>query len=129
DIDVARLGDQMIQPLERHLDDVVVGIIGNADQRQPLRFDLIAKAERGDLDFGLFAFEHGGDAIEETAPLLFLELAGGHGKSPIGTRRGIAVEHAPPVLIANEPTTALSAIWLKKILGLGIVQSSRSSPR
>src|SRR5262249_56322875 len=46
-----------------------------------------------------------------------------------GTRRGIAVEHALPVLIANEPTTALSAIRLKKILGLGIVQSSRSSPR
>src|SRR5262249_56205438 len=46
-----------------------------------------------------------------------------------GTRRGIAVEHALPVLITNEPTTALSAIRLKKILGLGIVQSSRSSPR
>ena len=39
------------------------------------------------------------------------------------------MEHAPPVLIANEPTTALSAIRLKKILGLGIVQSSRFSPR
>src|SRR5262249_34811774 len=46
-----------------------------------------------------------------------------------GTRRGMAVEHARLVLIANEPITALSAIWLKKILGLGIVQSSRSSPR
>ena len=73
----------MIQPFERDLDDVVVGIIGNAEQRQPLRFDLIAKPERGDLDFGLLAFERGGDAIEERAPLLFLELAGGHGKSPI----------------------------------------------
>ena len=39
------------------------------------------------------------------------------------------MEHASPVLIANEPTTALSAIWLKKILGLGIVQSSGFSPR
>ena len=39
------------------------------------------------------------------------------------------MEHAPPVLIANEPTTSLSAIWLEKILGLGIVQSSRFSPR
>src|SRR6516165_5661301 len=46
-----------------------------------------------------------------------------------GTRRGIAVEYAPPVLIANEPTTSLSAIRLEKILGLGIVQSSRFSPR
>ncbi len=39
DVDVARLLDQMIQSLERHLDDVIVGIVGNADQRQPLRFD------------------------------------------------------------------------------------------
>src|SRR5215471_14827392 len=82
-IDVAWLGNQMIQCLERHLDDVVVGIVGNAEQRQPLRFDLIAKAQRGDLDFGLFAFERGRDAIEERAPLLFVELAGGHGESPI----------------------------------------------
>src|SRR5262245_56617008 len=73
----------MIQSLERHLDDVVSGIIGNAEQGQPLRLDLIAKAERGDLDIGLLAFERGGDAIEETAPLLFVELASGHGKSPI----------------------------------------------
>src|SRR5262249_6766334 len=79
DIDVARLGDQMVQSLERHLDEVVIGIIGNAEQRQPLRFDLSAKAQRGDLDFGLLAFERGGDTIEETAPLLLVELAGGHG--------------------------------------------------
>src|SRR5262249_49252285 len=73
----------MIQSLERHLDDVIVGIISNAEQRQPLRLDLIAKAQQRDLDFGLLAFERGGHAIKETAPLLFLELAGGHGKSPI----------------------------------------------
>jgi len=63
DVDVARLGDQMIQSLERHLDDVIVGIVGNAEQRQPLRFDLIAKAQRSDFDFGLFAFERARDAI------------------------------------------------------------------
>src|SRR6516165_5709904 len=57
DVDVARLGNQMIQSFERDLDDVVVGIISNAEQRQPLRFDLIAKPERGDLDFGFLAFE------------------------------------------------------------------------
>src|SRR5262245_44312491 len=83
DIDVARLGDQMIQSLERHLDDVIVAIIGNAEQRQPLRLELIAKAERGDPELCLLAFEHGRDAIEERAPLLLVELAGGHGESPI----------------------------------------------
>ena len=31
DIDVAGLGDQMIQAFERDLDDVIVGIVGNAD--------------------------------------------------------------------------------------------------
>src|SRR5260370_4855690 len=73
----------MIQSLERHLDDVIVGIVGNAEQRQPLRFDLIAKAQRSDFDFGLFAFERARDAIEERAPLLLVELAGGDDKSPI----------------------------------------------
>src|SRR5262245_66429066 len=48
DIDVARLGDQMIQSLERHLDDVIVGIVGNAEQREPLRLDLTAEAPRGE---------------------------------------------------------------------------------
>src|SRR6266446_10669426 len=72
DIDIARLGNQMIQSLERHLDDVIVGIVGNSEQRQPLRFDLIAKAQRSDFDFGLLAFERGGDTIEETAPLLLV---------------------------------------------------------
>src|SRR5262249_847521 len=73
----------MIQSLEPDPNEFFVGTVGNAGQRQPLRFDLIAKAQRGDLDFGLFAFERGGDAIEERAPLLFLELAGRHGRSPI----------------------------------------------
>src|SRR6516162_10887129 len=86
DIDVTRFGDQMIQSFERNLDDVIVGIVGNAKQRQPLRFDLIAKAQRGNLDFGLFAFERGRDAIEERAPLLFVELAGRHGDLLFGTR-------------------------------------------
>src|SRR5215469_1780355 len=86
DIDVTRLGDQMIQALERDLDNVIVGIVGNAEQRQPLGFDLIAKAQRGNLDFGLFAFERGRDAIEERAPLLFVELAGRHGDLLFGTR-------------------------------------------
>src|SRR5262249_31695340 len=102
----------MIQSLERHLDDVVVGIVGNAEQRQPLRFDLIAKAQRGDLDFGLFAFERGGDAIEETVPLLFVELAGGHGKSPMWdkVRNGCGACSACPDCERAPPGVAGTAV-------------------
>src|SRR6516162_9754345 len=43
----------------------------------------------------------------------------------------MALGDAPPVLIANEPTRASSALRLdlERVLGLGIVQSSRFSPR
>jgi hypothetical protein len=112
DINVPRLGDEMIQSLDRHLDNVIIGIVGNAEQRQPLRFDLIAKAERGDLDFGLFAFEHDRDAIEERAPLFFVELAGRHADLLFGQGSGMALSMLAPVLIANEPTTTPGAVRL-----------------
>src|SRR6516165_5400694 len=42
----------------------------------------------------------------------------------------MALEHAPPVLIANEPTSASSAVRPdERLLSLGVVQSSRSSLR
>src|SRR5207245_3503071 len=41
DVDVARLGDQMIQSLARHIEDVIVGIVGNDDRGQPLLYVLI----------------------------------------------------------------------------------------
>src|SRR5215469_7386171 len=129
DIDVTRLGDQMIQALERDLDDVIVGIVGNAEQRQPLGFDLIAKAQRGNLDFGLFAFERGRDAIEERAPLLFVELAGRHGDLLFGTR----VQEWRMLSLSSwrtsRPRYRARCDSIKNLLRLGVVQSSRSSPR
>src|SRR5215467_9497637 len=129
DIDVARFGDQMVQAFERDLDDVIVGIVGNAEQRQPLRFDLIAKAQRGDLDFGLFAFERGRDAIEERAPLLFVELAGRHGDLPFGTR----VQEWRMLRLSSwrtsRPRHRARCASIKNLLRLEVVQSSRFSPR
>src|SRR4029077_16784119 len=80
DINLARIWDEMIQSLERDLDDVVVRVVGDAEQGQPLCLYLVAEAKRNDLDLGSFAFEHLGDAIEKRAPLLLIKLPGGHGK-------------------------------------------------
>jgi hypothetical protein len=42
----------------------------------------------------------------------------------------MALGNVPPVLIANEPTSASTVVRFDQdVLGLGIVQSSRSSPR
>jgi hypothetical protein len=44
----------VIQSLKSNLDEVVLGIIGDAHERQPFRLHLIAQAKGRDLDFGLF---------------------------------------------------------------------------
>src|SRR5260370_12572680 len=61
--------------------------------------------------------------------MVLVELAGGHGKSPIShkVRNCAGACSACPDCERADPS--LSAIRLEKILGLGIVQSSRSSPR
>jgi hypothetical protein len=43
EINLARLTNHVIKPLERDLDKVVIRIVSNAVQGQPLRLDLIAK--------------------------------------------------------------------------------------
>ena len=75
----------MIQVLERDLHDVVIGIVGDTEQRQPVRFDLIAQLQRDDLDFRLFAFERARDVIEEETPLFLVELAGRHDEISVAT--------------------------------------------
>ena len=54
------------------------------------------------VDFGLFAFKHVRDAIEEGAPLRLLELARRHGKSPVA--RAFRKSHSVPcrVLITTD---------------------------
>jgi hypothetical protein len=48
--DLLRIANQMIDPLERNVDEVVVGVIGHAKRRRPLRLNVIAEIERDDLD-------------------------------------------------------------------------------
>jgi hypothetical protein len=43
EINLARLTNHVIKPLERDFDKVVIRIVSNAVQGQPLRLDLIAK--------------------------------------------------------------------------------------
>src|SRR5262249_11112420 len=45
DRDRTRLVDQVIEALERHLDEVILGVVGNADERQPLGLDLVAEVK------------------------------------------------------------------------------------
>jgi hypothetical protein len=47
--------------------------------------DLIAQPQRDDLDFRLFAFERGREAIEEGTPLFLVELAGRHDEISVAT--------------------------------------------
>jgi hypothetical protein len=52
-----RLVHDVIDVFERDVDDVVFGIVGNADQRCPLLLDLFAEIERRNLDFRLTSLE------------------------------------------------------------------------
>ena len=83
DIDFLWIMDQMVHAFEGQLDHIILGILGNAEQREPLRLDLIAQRQRGNLDLGPLAFEQLRNAIEEWAPLLLIELANRHGKPPL----------------------------------------------
>src|ERR1700738_1139434 len=64
----------MIHSLKCNLDDVVLWIIGNTEQRQPFRLDLVAELERGDLYLGTFTDKRFRHPIEVSAPLRFFEL-------------------------------------------------------
>src|SRR5258707_11576476 len=64
----------MIDVLERNLDDIVLRIVGHAEQELPLRLDLVAETERGNLDLGALAGKHLGHGVEIGAPLRLLEF-------------------------------------------------------
>src|ERR1700675_1523721 len=65
----------MIHSLKCNVDDVVLWIIGNTEQRQPFRLDLVAELERGDLYLGTFTDKCFRHPIEVSAPLRFFEPA------------------------------------------------------
>jgi hypothetical protein len=55
DIDLTRVSDKVVEPLHQHLHQIVFWIVGNAQQRHPLGFDLVADFQRCDLDLGLLS--------------------------------------------------------------------------
>src|SRR4029077_4913016 len=74
--------DQMIKSVKSNFENVVLRIVGDAQQRQPFRFDLIAEGERGDLDLGTLADEALRHPIEEAAPFRLFKLSYSHRSSP-----------------------------------------------
>jgi len=44
------IANQVIEPVEGDLDDVVPGVVVDSQERQPLRLDLSAESQRGHLD-------------------------------------------------------------------------------
>jgi len=56
-IDITRSADHMVQPLKSNLDEVVPGIVRDADERQPFRLYLIAEAKGSDLNLCLFGVQ------------------------------------------------------------------------
>jgi hypothetical protein len=66
-------------PLHDHLQHVVLGVVHDADQRQPFDRDLVSERNSRDLDFDAFAGQqHLRHRIEKRMPSLFLELLGSH---------------------------------------------------
>jgi hypothetical protein len=81
--DFARLADQVIVSFERDIDHIVLGMVGNAQQRHPFFFDLVANPEGRPLDLGALADQALRQAVEEGAPFVLLEFLQRHGESPI----------------------------------------------
>ena len=55
---LARVRDNVIDLLERDVDDVVFRVVADADERRPVALDLTAKVERRDLDFRITVLEN-----------------------------------------------------------------------
>ena len=53
-IDFARFQDHVIQSVKSDLDEVVLGIVGDSDKRQPLRLDLLAETKGSNFNLRLF---------------------------------------------------------------------------
>ena len=69
DPDLARLMDQMVQPIESHLSHVVLGIVDDTDQWQPFRLDVVANGQPYHFYFRLFGPELLGEFVQRLAPL------------------------------------------------------------
>jgi hypothetical protein len=75
-IDFSRPVDHVVEAIERDFHNVVVGIVGDADERQPFRLHLVAQLEGGDLDFRLLGLQELRYGVEKRTSLRLFELAG-----------------------------------------------------
>ena len=53
DVKFLWLPNDVVEVLDRDLDDVILGIVNDADQRDPFCLNLISQVERGYLDLRL----------------------------------------------------------------------------
>jgi hypothetical protein len=58
----------MVKLFKRDLDQIVLLIVGDADQRNPFRLNLVTQVERRDLDFSLLSDQALREVIEEVRP-------------------------------------------------------------
>ena len=70
----ARAVDQMVNPLESNLENIVFLVIGDTQKRQPFRLDLIAEVEGRDFYLGPRAKEALRQPIEECPPIRLVDL-------------------------------------------------------
>lgn len=67
---------------QSHLDEVVLGIVSDADEWQPFCLNLVTQMKGGNLDFHLLGFWALGQIIEGGLPLRFLQVSRCH-KDPL----------------------------------------------
>jgi hypothetical protein len=72
----------VVDPIERHFDKIILWIVDETQQGQPLRLHLIAQSERDDLDLELFALEQFRYEVKKPMPIRLVEFPDRHGKPP-----------------------------------------------
>jgi hypothetical protein len=70
----------VVDPIERHFDKIILWIVDETQQGQPLRRHVIAQSERGDLDFDLLALEQFRYEVKKRVPIRLVEFPDRHGK-------------------------------------------------
>src|SRR5688572_6930692 len=76
DLDLTRMADQMIQPVlapKRDVNEIVFGVVRNAEQREPFRHDLITEVEGCDLYLGPLTDQYIRHGLEVRLPCLLRE--------------------------------------------------------
>lgn len=72
DMDLPRMMDEVVQAFERYFHQIVLGIVRNPKQREPISFHLIPERQRGNLNLCALAHDHLRKTVEEWSPLVFI---------------------------------------------------------